>query len=156
MYLPSKFLAAIINNSFQFIVRPPSKLNNANSGHYLSAKLDPDVLVEWSTIELIRTITNEEVVCPICLDQPVAAKITKCGHVFCYHCIIHYLSLGDELCRKCPTCNAPVSLDSLKSLQIIPTMDGEQHFRLLKRPKGSIIPSFIDEEGITIFTFFLH
>jgi len=130
--------------NFQFVVRPPSRVNNANSGHYFTAKLNPDVLVEWSTIELIRTITNDEIICPICMEHPVAAKITICGHVFCYHCILHYLSMGDTSYRKCPTCNESVTLESLKSLQILPALDG--NLKLLRRPKNSIIPCFIDQE----------
>ncbi|KAL0483365.1 hypothetical protein AKO1_014721 [Acrasis kona] len=132
--------------NFQFVVRPPSQQTNANSGHYLVAKSDPDKLVEWSTIELIRTITKDEVTCPVCLENPVAPKITKCGHTFCYHCILRYLSTSDHNQRKCPMCNDMIELDALKSLQILPATDGE--LRLLRRPKNSIIPSFVDEEDI--------
>ena len=41
---------------------------------------------------------------PICLDPPVCARITKCSHVFCYPCILHYLSLGTHAwSRSAPT-----------------------------------------------------
>ena len=25
--------------------------------------------------------------CPICLEAPVAARLTKCGHVYCWPCL---------------------------------------------------------------------
>ena len=37
--------------------------------------------------------THEIPECPICLYPPKAAKMTRCGHVFCWCCILHYLKL---------------------------------------------------------------
>jgi len=78
--------------------------------------------------------------CPICLSEPTAARMvrspssaarssrlrgslcpgrspitlraqTKCGHVFCYPCVLHYLALADPgtKSRKCPVCHEYVS-----------------------------------------------
>jgi hypothetical protein len=54
---------------------------------------DPDLLVDWNLIEQVRLRTSgsEPTSCPICLFPPTAAKISRCGHVFCWPCILHYL-----------------------------------------------------------------
>ena len=77
----------------QFVVRKDSD--------YSRHLKDPDVIVEWDNIEQVRLKTTSDVPsCPICLYPPTAAKITKCGHVYCWTCVLHYLSLSDEKWRK--------------------------------------------------------
>lgn len=38
--------------------------------------------------------------CPICLESPTAARIARCGHVFCLGCILHCLQEH----KACPIC----------------------------------------------------
>lgn len=40
--------------------------------------------------------THEGAACPICLSPPTAPRMTKCGHVYCYPCILQYLATNDE------------------------------------------------------------
>ena len=76
-----------------------------SSGDYAVHLADPDTLVNWDLIEQVVLKTTETVPsCPICLYAPKAAKITRCGHVFCWPCILHYLALSDHAWRKCPIC----------------------------------------------------
>lgn len=76
---------------------------------------DPNILVKWDLIEQVRIrIDGETPKCPICLDFPVAAKITKCGHIYCWSCFLHYLALSDNKVRTCPICYEPVSRKDLK------------------------------------------
>src|SRR5207249_2267304 len=65
---------------------------------------DPDHPVEWEAVQLVCIHTATPPHCPICLETPVAAKITKCGHIFCYPCILHYLSIGERSWKRCPLC----------------------------------------------------
>jgi hypothetical protein len=57
------------------------------------------------------------------LQQPTAARVTKCGHTYCLACIIHYLQLNDEnekpnkKWRKCPICWDSVYAKDLKSVR---------------------------------------
>lgn len=46
--------------------------------------------------------------CPICLESPpVAPRLTRCGHIYCYSCVLRYSGkLGD----KCPLCFDPLSV----------------------------------------------
>lgn len=44
----------------------------------------PDQPVDWAKVELVVCpVDGAARDCPICLAPAVAAKITKCGHVFC-------------------------------------------------------------------------
>jgi len=44
------------------------------------------------------------------------AKITRCGHIYCWSCMLHYLSLDDKSWRKCPICYEAVHEKDLKRL----------------------------------------
>jgi hypothetical protein len=59
-------------------------------------------------------------VCAICLDAPLAPKITRCGHAFCYACVVHYMSMTDQHWRRCPLCFESVRLNDLRALQWLP------------------------------------
>lgn len=80
---------------------------------------DPDLLVDWDKIEEIHIGSHESITCPICLYPPQAGKMTKCGHVYCWSCILHYLALSDKTWRKCPICFESIYKNDLKSLRVI-------------------------------------
>ncbi|XP_062561026.1 E3 ubiquitin-protein ligase COP1-like isoform X1 [Armigeres subalbatus] len=44
---------------------------------------------------------SNDFLCPICFDVITEAHITKCGHTFCYNCIVKSI----EMTKKCPKCN---------------------------------------------------
>lgn len=94
-------------------------------------------------IEQINIQTPEEPQCPICLFPPIAAKVTRCGHVYCWTCVLHYLSLSDKSWRKCPICYDAVHVGDLKSASIVQQKSfniGLQiTFRLMRRKKGSLL-----------------
>ena len=118
--------------SCQFIVK--------EDADYTPHLADPDLLVDWNAIEQIvrflfffyllnrnfffsyffkilqRLQSGTLVSCPICLDSPIAAKMTRCGHVYCWPCILHYLALSDKSWRKCPICFEAVHKKDLKRL----------------------------------------
>jgi hypothetical protein len=78
--------------------------------------------VDWIDVEQVILLKPTIPACPICLQvAPVAPKVTKCGHVYCYPCILHYLSLGEKKWRKCPICYDAIYANALKSarLQIV-------------------------------------
>lgn len=47
--------------------------------------------------------------CPVCFNVIEEAYITKCGHTFCYNCIIRSI----EALKRCPKCNAPVTSEEM-------------------------------------------
>jgi hypothetical protein len=73
--------------------------------------------------------------CPICLSKPVAARMTKCGHVsqpsapmkicayrqiFCFPCILHFIQLSDiPKSARCPICGDTIHEGMLKSVKYL-------------------------------------
>ncbi|KRX78795.1 RING finger protein 10 [Trichinella sp. T6] len=115
-----------------------------NDGHDYSSYLsNPDKVIDWDVVEEIRVVNTESFCCPICLDFPVAAKITKCGHIYCWACILHYLALSEKAWRRCPICFEPVYEKHLKSVEqkIVPRHEVGQKisFLLMERKKKSLI-----------------
>ncbi|KAI4499969.1 hypothetical protein M0802_004839 [Mischocyttarus mexicanus] len=140
-YNKEQFLQA----SCQFIVTP-----NEDYSLYLT---DPDILVDWKFIEQIKAYHAQFVCSP-----PVAAKMTRCGHVYCWPCILHYLSLSDKSWRKCPICYESVHKSDLKSViqvtQNAINLGDPITLRLMRREKGSLIAMPADEPIVTPTTFF--
>ncbi|KAM4576937.1 E3 ubiquitin-protein ligase RNF10 [Odontesthes bonariensis] len=104
---------------------------------------DPDTLVNWDCVQQVRIYSHEVPSCPICLYPPVAARITRCGHIFCWPCMLHYLSLSDKSWSKCPICYEAVNTDDLKS---VVAMETKQYvagdvitMRLMQREKGALV-----------------
>jgi len=64
----------------------------------------PDKSVDWS---LIREVHVSEVGCyncPICLEPPIAARLTQCGHVYCWPCLKRLLHVAAKHYAPCPIC----------------------------------------------------
>ncbi|XP_003705539.1 E3 ubiquitin-protein ligase RNF10 [Megachile rotundata] len=130
-YNKEQFLQA----SCQFVVTA-----NGNYSLYLT---DPDILVDWKLVEQIKIHSPENLSCPICLYAPVAGKMTRCGHVYCWSCILHYLSLSDKSWRKCPICYESIQKSDLKSVtevaQSTLNLGDTVTLRLMRREKGSLL-----------------
>ncbi|XP_035514355.1 RING finger protein 10 [Morone saxatilis] len=104
---------------------------------------DPDTLVNWDCVQQVRIYSHEVPSCPICLYPPLAARITRCGHIFCWPCMLHYLSLSDRSWSKCPICYEAVQPADLKS---VVAMETRQYvagdvitMRLMRREKGALV-----------------
>ncbi|KAH8372318.1 hypothetical protein KR093_011019, partial [Drosophila rubida] len=128
-YNKEQFLQA----NFQFVIRSSAKAQVNGS---------PDTLIDWQLIEQINIHTTEEPQCPICLYPPVAAKLTRCGHAYCWPCLLHYLSLSDKSWRKCPICYDAIHAADLKSCTIeqqqAMNVSDSISFELMRRRKGSM------------------
>lgn len=129
-YNKEQFLQA----NCQFVVR--------DGEDYSVHLMDPDILVKWETVEQVRVTSLEPPSCPICLQYPTAAKMTRCGHIYCWACVLHYLALGEKNWRKCPICYESIHSTDLKSVVVREV----QHHKvgdtitmtLMKKEKGSI------------------
>ncbi|XP_024908751.1 E3 ubiquitin-protein ligase RNF10 [Cynoglossus semilaevis] len=104
---------------------------------------DPDRLVNWDYVQQVRIYSHEVPSCPICLYPPLTARITRCGHIFCWPCMLHYISLSDKSWSKCPICYESVHLADLKS---VVAMETRQYavgdvitMHLMRREKGSLV-----------------
>ena len=87
---------------------------------YTAHLADPDSLVSWEMIEEVelRTCSEDETTCPVCLFPPVAGKMSRCGHVYCWACVLHYLALSDDKDRPCPICHQDINKADLRSVTV--------------------------------------
>uniref|UniRef100_A0A673CL58 E3 ubiquitin-protein ligase RNF10 n=1 Tax=Sphaeramia orbicularis TaxID=375764 RepID=A0A673CL58_9TELE len=115
----------------------------ADDQDYKAHFTDPDTLVNWDCVQQVRIYSHEVPSCPICLFPPVAAHITRCGHIFCWPCMLHYLSLSDKTWSKCPICYEAVHTADLKS---VVAMETRQYavgdvitMHLMRREKGALV-----------------
>ncbi|XP_055639042.1 RING finger protein 10 isoform X2 [Toxorhynchites rutilus septentrionalis] len=134
-YNKEQFLQA----TCQFVVRADED--------YTDFLASPDQLVDWANVEQVHVLSSEEPQCPICLYPPVASKMTKCGHVFCWPCILHYLALSDKTWRKCPICYDAIHLPELRSAVSKPfhsfVVGDIVNFQLMRRKKNSMNISIV-------------
>ncbi len=79
---------------------------------------DPDLTIDWSRVEQVRLHSMQTLKCPICLSEPQAGKITRCGHVYCWSCLLHYLALSDKPWRKCPVCSESIYKQDIRRFKI--------------------------------------
>jgi len=116
-------------------------------GNYTSALKSSDHFVVWNKVEQVLYPTETEFLCPICFDPPFAPKITKCGHVTCYSCILRNLQHTD----KCPLCLVPILKEDLKSVQfkmIKKYNEGDKiKFQLLRYNHETNVP-FLSNQSI--------
>lgn len=80
---------------------------------YVTYLQNPSSVIDWKhvfevTIVLADKAAVEKMLCPICrvsAFEMVAPRITKCGHIFCYSCLLQYLDYEREYgWKKCPFC----------------------------------------------------
>jgi len=119
---------------------------------------DSNKLFDWKYIEQIiyPLSENSTYSCPICNETEILApRITKCGHVFCFPCILRYLQyrifyyLYQKIektnmgIRKCPLCYEIIEEDDIKIAKILKTKclsEGDViEFHLTVRNKNSIV-----------------
>jgi len=123
-----------------------------SADEYYVNTVDPDLLVDWEKVKLVYAPSHEPPNCPICLFPPRAAKMTKCGHIYCWSCMLHYLHLDEEKSwKKCPICHEAVHEKDLKSVkpyvqQKFDRLDSIS-MKLIRRPKNSILTSPGEDEA---------
>jgi len=128
----------------QFIVR-------AGEDYSIQAA-DPDKIVDWNLIEQVnlKVASDDATTCPICLFPPTAGKMSECGHVFCWACILHYLALSDDKWRPCPICLQDITKQGLKSVKVLSQHNfssGEAiKMTLMKRERNSLFAVPVSQE----------
>lgn len=168
-----------VNAQFRFAVRP-----SFDSRRHMQ---DPDLPLPWQDIVQVlvpstadtwmrhgmsssasSVDSTQATTCPICLSPPTAPRMTRCGHVYCYACILHYLTVAENgkgtrgvqrYVKRCPVCWDDVMARDLKSVRWIDAqsladlhtaafLDGRGEvgdmsdiltLRLMERPHDSVI-----------------
>eukprot|EP01134_Creolimax_fragrantissima_P002908 CFRG2908T1 len=129
----------------QFVLRDSNELN--------AHLRNPDKEVDWETVEEVRMFctANEVLQCPICLSPPSPAKTTRCGHVYCWACVLHYLDMSNGVWSECPICHEPICAAELRSLILVERTPVEvneylEMCLLVKRGRTAINPVPVNEE----------
>ena len=92
--------------NYRFVVDP--------RGEYRAQAQDADVHLDWNNVlQIIASSRTQTASCPICLGEPTAPRMGKCGHIFCLPCLIRYMHSEDThghppekkaRWKKCPIC----------------------------------------------------
>ena len=127
---------------------------------------DPNTIASWDVVEYLQIQVHDEPVCPICLGPPLAPKMTKCGHIYCWSdlasplvvpvsrvcrvCILQHLATSDKTWHNCPLCDDFVYEKDLRSVDFLhlqqqPQPGASFRFALLKRDKASTYPVVVVE-----------
>ncbi|CDZ97925.1 Predicted E3 ubiquitin ligase [Phaffia rhodozyma] len=138
-----------VNASFRFMMKP--------TGDYTAHFADSDIFFNWPDILQILipparptivdgvSLKSHDAVlpsCPICLGDPVAPRMTKCGHVYCFSCILHFLALSDERFGKCPICTDNIFSKDLKCVSLLdPNLFASSTPTSISRPTHSTTPN---------------
>ncbi|KAK3331942.1 hypothetical protein B0T19DRAFT_89459 [Cercophora scortea] len=114
--------ARYVHANYRFVVSP--------TGNYASPAVDADEHLEWSDIlQVIASAESQQTSCPICLSEPVAPRMAKCGHIFCLPCLIRFMnsSSNDDphaaekkqqnRWRKCPICEDAIYLAEVRPVR---------------------------------------
>ena len=109
--------ARYVHANYRFVVSP--------SGTYMSQTVDADEHLNWSDIlQIIASAESQQTSCPICLSEPVAPRMAKCGHIFCLPCLMRFMNSdpnGDEKkqnrWRKCPICEDTMFISEVRPVR---------------------------------------
>ncbi|KAG5984650.1 hypothetical protein E4U55_003871 [Claviceps digitariae] len=137
-----------VHSNYRFVVSP--------EGCYKSHEADADVFLDWSNVlQIIASSESQAASCPICLSEPVAPRMAKCGHIFCLPCLIRFMNSASEddaksgkvsRWKKCPICEDSVYLHDVRPVRFyagqecsLPRMGDDVVLRLMARKAASTL-----------------
>ncbi|KAH7148942.1 hypothetical protein EDB81DRAFT_481324 [Dactylonectria macrodidyma] len=141
--------ARYVHANYRFIVSP--------EGAYTKNASDPDMLLDWSLVmQILASSESQSSSCPICLSEPVAPRMAKCGHIFCLPCLIRFMnssSSEDEAksgkvvrWKKCPICEDSIYLQDTRPVRFyagqespLPRVGDDVVLRLMARNTNSTL-----------------
>jgi hypothetical protein len=147
--------ARYIHANYRFVVTP--------GGNYTAQAADADEHIDWGEVlQVIASAESQQASCPICLSEPVAPRMAKCGHIFCLPCLMHFMntSAGDQpekkqtRWRKCPICEDSIYLSDVRPVRFyagqecaLPRPGDDVILRLMKRSAKSTLA--LPKQGTT-------
>jgi Zinc finger, C3HC4 type (RING finger) len=140
--------ARYVHANYRFIVRPDKE--------YHAQAVDADIHLPWdSVLQILGSVETQSTSCPICLSPPVAARMAKCGHIFCLPCLIRYMHSTDETApfpekrarwKKCPICEDSVYISETRPVRWFAGQEasflregGDVLLKLMKREPSSTL-----------------
>ncbi|KAF2861476.1 hypothetical protein K470DRAFT_256860 [Piedraia hortae CBS 480.64] len=147
--------ARYVHANYRFIVHP--------DGDYHAQAADADVYLDWSTVlQVVASSKTQSAACPICLGDPVAARMAKCGHIFCLSCLIRFMHFGVDdtrtqsqkksMSKTCPICWERIYLSDARPVKFFSGQEVDHPkngqsivLRLLRRTPDSTLALPRDE-----------
>jgi hypothetical protein len=141
--------ARYVHANYRFVVSPEAS--------YTAHAADADLHLDWNNVmQVIASSQSQVASCPICLSDPVASRMAKCGHIFCLSCLIRFMnssSNDDESksnrgprWKKCPICEDSVYLHETRPVRFyagqespLPRVGDDVILRLMARNAGSTL-----------------
>ena len=93
-------------------------------GEYLENFYNSNEKVNWRDVVQVRydLVNSKGISCPIymeSLEEMICPRITKCGHIYCWPCILSYLDYQTTRnWKKCPLCSDSIYARDLKNVII--------------------------------------
>jgi hypothetical protein len=123
---------------FKFILNMPENHNkdaktisgqssviNTNSINYTKYSTQINSNLRWEDISAVIYYSVDVYTCPICLEKKlVCPMITRCGHIFCWPCVVNYYDYwtntsANKKVPKCPLCQEKINLSQIKFCEIL-------------------------------------
>ncbi|KAI2463627.1 hypothetical protein F4781DRAFT_426198 [Annulohypoxylon bovei var. microspora] len=140
--------ARFVHANYRFVVSP--------TGNYTLQAADADKYLEWSDVlQIIASTVSQSTSCPICLENPAAPRMARCGHIFCLPCLLRFMnSTNDDepnprkeaRWKKCPICEDSFRLSEVKPVRFyageenpLPRPGEDVVLRLMVRDAGSTL-----------------
>ncbi|KAI0521770.1 hypothetical protein F5B22DRAFT_594008 [Xylaria bambusicola] len=147
--------ARFVHANYRFVVSP--------TGDYRLQAADADKHLDWSDVlQIIASSKSQTTSCPICFCDPVAARMARCGHIFCLPCLLRFMnSTNDDepaprkeaRWKKCPICDDSFRLAETRPVRFyegqenpLPAIGEDVVLRLMVREAGSTL-ALPDESG---------
>ncbi|PHH80102.1 hypothetical protein CDD82_1980 [Ophiocordyceps australis] len=113
-----------VHANYRFVVSPQET--------YPSQAKDADLFIDWPNVwQVIASSESQASTCPICLSEPPAPRMAKCGHIFCLPCLIRFMHCEDESrpnkgarWKKCPLCEDPIYLHDVRPVRFFAGQEG--------------------------------
>jgi hypothetical protein len=97
--------------------------------HYDSYSGNNNSQIKWDDINTVIYYSTEIYTCPICLDKRIVSpKITRCGHIFCWPCLVNYynywtnVSINKKV-PQCPLCKEKLQIHNIKFCEILQSIN---------------------------------
>ncbi|KAK4990244.1 hypothetical protein LTR66_006856, partial [Elasticomyces elasticus] len=140
--------ARYVHANYRFLVDPRAD--------YRAQSVDADVHLDWNNVlQILVSAQSQAAACPICLGEPVAPRMAKCGHIFCLPCLIRYMHSEDSgnppperraRWKKCPICWDSIYVSETRPVRwylgeegVAPREGADVVLRLVRRQAGSTL-----------------
>ena len=93
---------------------PSSTISNQHKGSMITRQRQSLKSTDISLHNEGKSIDKDSLTCQICMDKIQQPAATDCGHVFCYVCILHAVTITS----KCPLCRCSLTVKKIRKLYI--------------------------------------